>query len=422
VLAPAHALSPDAAVQSARARALGLPLHHVEDAAAWAARAASFPPDALVVDAVLGTGVEGGPRGLAAAVLAWLAASGLPIVAVDLPSGLDADGAHVPADVPSATRTYTLCRPKPCLVLEPAAARAGHWSVIDLGIPDALVSEEGADLSWTDAAEAARLLPARPADAHKGTFGHLLIVAGSVGKAGAAVLAARGALRAGVGLVTVACPAQARPEIAVQQAEVMTVALPEDPAHAPSLAGDRHAMAVGPGLGTGPDTRARVRALLSASKLPMVLDADGLNVSTIEQIRSDAARVLTPHPGEAARLRGITATEIQADRLGEARGLAAAAGAVVLLKGRRTVVASPDGRASFNGSGNPGMATAGTGDVLTGVVGAFLAAGLAPYDAARLAAFVHGDAGDRAASALGEDGMIASDLAARLPAAMRALR
>src|SRR4029079_9665293 len=150
---------------------------------------------------------------------------------------------------------------------------------------------------------------------------------------------ARGALRAGVGLVTVACPAQARPEIAVQQAEVMTVALPEDPAHAPSLAGDRHAMAVGPGLGTGPDPRARVRALLSASKLPLVLDADGLNVSTVEQIRSDAPRVLTPHPGEAARLRGVTATEIQADRLGEARGLASAAGAVVLLKGRRTVVA-----------------------------------------------------------------------------------
>jgi hypothetical protein len=206
-------------------------------------------------------------------------------------------GAHVPADVPSATRTYTLCRPKPCLVLEPAAARAGHWSVIDLGIPDALVAEEGADLSWTDAAEAARLLPARPAGAHKGTFGHLLIVAGSVGKAGAAVLAARGALRAGVGLVTVACPAQARPEIAVQQAEVMTVALPEDPAHAPSLAGDRHAMAVGPGWAPDRTPARRVRALLSASKLPMVLDADGLNVSTVEEIRSDAPRVLTPHPG-----------------------------------------------------------------------------------------------------------------------------
>jgi NAD(P)H-hydrate epimerase len=308
-------------------------------------------------------------------------------------------------------------------VLEPAAERAGRWTVIDLGIPDWLVAEERVDLTWTDAAEAARLLAVRPPGAHKGTFGHLLIVAGSPGKAGAAVLAARGALRAGTGLVTVACPAEVRAEVAMQQAEVMTVPLPARPEDAPSLAEGRDALAVGPGLGTGNDARAQVEALLGHARAPLVLDADGLNVTSVEGLlRSDAPRVLTPHPGEAARLRKTTATEIQADRIGHARTLAQATGAVVLLKGRRTVIAAPDGRAAFNATGNPGMATAGTGDVLTGVVGAFLARGLAPFDAARLAAFVHGDAGDRAACDLGEDGMIASDLAARLPAALRALR
>lgn len=422
VLAPAQALSPDAAVQLARAHALGLAVHHVEDDAAWAAWAASLPAGAVVVDALLGTGVEGGPRGLLAVVLAALAGREAEIVAVDLPSGVDADSGALSGLIPAAARTYTLCRPKPCLVLEPAAERAGRWTVIDLGIPDSLVAEERSELTWTDAAEAARLLPSRPPGAHKGTFGHLLIVAGSPGKAGAAVLAARGALRAGAGLVTVACPDEVRAEIAGQQAELMTVSLPARAEDAPSLAEGRDALAVGPGLGMGDAARARVEALLAHARAPMVLDADGLNVTTVARLRSDATRVLTPHPGEAARLRGTTAAEIQADRLGHARGLAQSTGAVVLLKGRRTVIAAPDGRAAFNASGNPGMATAGTGDVLTGVTGAFLARGLAPFDAARLAAFVHGDAGDRAAAALGEDGMIASDVAARLPESLRGLR
>jgi len=422
VLAPAHALSPDAAVQLARARTLALSVQHVEDAEGWTRWAASHPAEAVVVDALLGTGIEGGPRGLTATALAWLAARHAEIVAVDLPSGLDADRGDVQGTIPAAALTYTLCRPKPCLVLDPAGEHAGHWTVVDIGIPDALVAEEAAELSWTDAEEAARLLPERPAGAHKGTFGHVLVVAGSVGKGGAAVLAARGALRAGAGLVTVACPPEVRPEVAVQQAEVMTAVLSENPDALMRLAEGRDALAVGPGLGTGPEAQARVRALLAGARCPLVLDADGLNVSSLAELRSEAPRVLTPHPGEAARLRGTTAAEVQADRLGHARALATATGAVVVLKGRRTVVAAPDGRAAFNASGNPGMATAGTGDVLTGVVSALLARGLPPFDAARLAAFVHGDAGDRAAEELGQDGMIASDLAARLPAALRALR
>ena len=294
--------------------------------------------------------------------------------------------------------------------------------MIDIGIADDAVAAEGATLSLTGAREAARLLPPRPPDAHKGTFGHLLVVAGSVGKAGAAVLVARGALRAGAGLVTVASPAAARAEVAVQQAEVMTEPLPPDGEGVLALARNRDALAIGPGLGMAPPVPALVRALLEGRDGPAVLDADGLNVSALAELRAQRPLVLTPHPGEAARLRGTTAAEIQGDRLGHARAIAAATGAVVLLKGRRTVVAAPDGRAAFNGSGNSGMATAGTGDVLTGVLGAFLARGMEAFDAARLGAFVHGDAGDRAAAVLGEDGMIASDLLAHLPAALRALR
>jgi NAD(P)H-hydrate epimerase len=297
------------------------------------------------------------------------------------------------------------------------------------------VAVERAALSLTDAREAARFLPRRPREAHKGSLGHLLIVAGSVGKGGAAVLVARGALRSGLGLVTVACPAAVRAEVAVQQAEVMTEPLPDEPGGALAaaaavpalaLARLRDALAIGPGLGTGPSTGSAVRALLSRRDCPAVLDADGLNVCAGQdgpaaEMRSPLPLVLTPHPGEAARLRGTTAAKIQADRLGHARGLAEATGAVVLLKGWRTVVAAPDGRAAFNASGNPGMATAGTGDVLTGVIGALLARGLPAFDAARLGAFVHGDAGDRAAAEMGEEGLIASDLLARLPAAFRSL-
>ena len=318
--------------------------------------------------------------------------------------------------------TYTLCRPKLALVLEPAASLAGRWRVLDIGIPDEAVDAAGSDLEWLDAAAVAPLLPPRPPDAHKGRFGHLLIVAGSRGKSGAAVLCARGALRAGVGLVTVATTRDAQPLVATQQAEVMTE-VASSASTALKLLSTRDAIAIGPGLGTSGAARTLVTTLLAKRKVPAVADADALNVFEGKRLRAGKLPlVITPHPGEAARLLGTTAAAVQADRLGAARRLAETTGAVVLLKGRHTLVAEPGGAAAFNSTGNPGMATAGMGDVLTGVLGALLARGIPARDAARLAAYVHGDAGDRAAKVRGQEGLIATDAVDALPAAWLALR
>jgi NAD(P)H-hydrate epimerase len=330
----------------------------------------------------------------------------------------------------------TLCRPKPCLVLEPAASHAGPWRVLDIGIPNEAVAAERADLEWFDAEAALRLVPTRPPDAHKGTMGHLLAVAGSRGKSGAAAILARAALRSGVGLVTVATPRSIQPLVAAAQSEIMTEPLAETRSGALGRAAavaalgllrTRDALALGPGVGTEVGTRAAVLSLLERRSGPAVLDADGLNAFATDRrprARLRAGRfplVLTPHPGEAARLLGTTAAAIQSDRLGNARRLAKETAAVVVLKGRRTLVAHPDGRASFNATGNAGMATGGTGDALTGILGALLARRLSEFDAARLGTYVHGAAGDDAAARLGEESLIAGDLIDALSQVWRSL-
>jgi ADP-dependent NAD(P)H-hydrate dehydratase / NAD(P)H-hydrate epimerase len=430
-------LSGDAAVNLSAARGSGLAVEEVPDRASWEAVRDVLARHPVVLDALLGTGIRGGARGLLAAVVTELNAAGAWVASVDLPSGLDTDRSTVEGPAVRASRTYTLCRPKPALVLEPAASFAGAWEVLPIGIPDEAVSEERPELEWLDRAAARALLPPRPRQGHKGTFGHLLAVAGSRGKSGAASLLARGALRSGVGLVTVACPASVQPLVARRQDEVMTEPLPETPsgalartaaAKARKLLEGRDALALGPGLGLAPETRAVVLALASAGA-PAVIDADGLNALALggarvmgRLVRLGAPRVLTPHPGEAARLLGSTTKAVQADRLEAARSLARASGAVVTLKGHRTVVAAPDGRAALSASGNPGMGTAGTGDVLTGVVGAFLARGMSAWDSGRLAVWIHGDAGDRAAAELGEEALTAGDLLAQLPETFKALR
>jgi NAD(P)H-hydrate epimerase len=425
---PVAALSGDARTMYAAALNAGVAIVEAFDDDGWPRVTTALETAVWVVDALLGTGIRGGARGWAATVIERVRDRGIRVAAVDLPSGLDADRPQIPGACLPATRTYTLCRPKIPLVFDPAAALAGRWEVVPIGIPDEAVAAEGVGLEWIDAARATSLLPRRPREGHKGTFGHLLLVAGSVGKAGAAVLAGRGALRGGVGLVTVAVPASVRPEVAVQQADWMTEALDE---HAGALSRaatsrvlelcrERQALAMGPGLGRSPGTRAAVAAILAGRTVPLVLDADGLAALAAGPAPAPPL-VITPHPGEAARLLDITSGDVQADRPAAARELARRYGATVLLKGRRTLTAAPDGRMSVNSSGNPGMGTGGTGDVLTGLLGAMLCRGLDGYDAARLAAFVHGDAGDRVAAELGEDGLIASDVAGAVALSLRDL-
>ncbi len=391
----------------------------------------------LIVDSLLGTGIRGGVRGVLADVVKMINGSGCKIVSVDLPSGLDADSLEVAGEPVRAAGTYTLCRPKLPLASGPTDAFAGEWTVIDIGVPDESVAHVGPDLEWLDETVAAGLLPSRLPESHKGTYGHLLAVTGSRGKGGAAVLVGRAALRSGVGLCTLAVPESMQMEVASEQAELMTEPLAETGSGTIStdavdtilaLAGSMDALALGPGLGSPEEIRETVAAVVSGSDLPLVIDADGLNA--LSAVKNGlkilegrkAVTVLTPHPKEAARLLGQEVREIQADRLNACRKLAKATGSVVVLKGHRTVIAGPDGTVSFNSTGNPGMATAGTGDVLTGIIGALLAGGCDPFDAARLGTYLHGLAGDLAASETGMDSLIASDLLNRLPGAIRRLR
>jgi len=272
------------------------------------------------------------------------------------------------------------------------------------------------------------LLPSRPFGSHKGNFGHLLVLAGAIGKTGAAALAAEAALRAGAGLVTLGVPTSLNDILEMKLTEAMTLPLPEaaaaralgKAAWAPivEFLEAKFTVALGPGIGTHPETRALVGQLVRDLAGPMVIDADGINnlVADTSYLKDAAGpRILTPHPGEMARLVGLSTPAVQARRLALARETAAKFGVTLVLKGAQTVVAAPDGRASLNSTGNPALASGGTGDVLTGLIGGFLAQGLAPWDAARLGVYLHGLAADFFVSRHGPRGMIAGDLLAVWP-------
>jgi NAD(P)H-hydrate epimerase len=411
------------------------------DVAAWdAARDVRERAD-LVLDALLGTGLRDAPSGLVARIIADLArTAGAPVVAVDIPSGLSSDSGDVTGETVRADLTVTFAAPKRGHVLPPACDRVGELIVADIGIPASVLAETGSRLWLLEARDAAAAYGPRKPDAHKGTFGHVLVIAGSIGKTGAAILSACGALRAGAGLVTVATPAPALPMVAAGRPELMTEPLPvggngglhgEALGRALALAKERDAVVLGPGLGQDPATREFVRGFIAGCDVPLVIDADGLNAlgpapssraSGADVLRKRSApTVVTPHPGEMARLIGSEAAEVQRRRLEVALEFAAQSGAVVVLKGHRTVVAGPDGRAAVNPTGNPGMATGGTGDVLSGILGALLARGLEPWVAATAAVYVHGLAGDVAARRLGQESLLAGDLIEALPEAIRSL-
>lgn len=397
---------------------------------AQSAQAPVFAGAHLVVDAVLGTGLSGPPRGPVRAVLEALNESGLPVVACDLPSGLSADSGEPLEVAARAAVTVTMGLPKVGFFTTAARSFLGHLLVADIGFPrDELTTPDAEDDVRLVVAGVARAwLPPRPRDVHKGRCGRVLVVGGSRGMVGAAALAALGALRAGAGLVRLAVPASLRSEAAALAPEVMTVGLPDGDGALTAeatpvvagLAGEADSMVLGPGLGRTGATAAFVAGLLSAVGLPLVVDADGLALLPGEAM--DRPAVLTPHPGEAGRLAGLDTAAVQADRRGVCRRLAAARAAVVVLKGAHTLTGGPSGTVWVNPTGNPAMATAGAGDVLAGVTGAFLAE--TPEDPARagaLAAYVHGLAGDLAPGAHPARGLVAGDLASGLPRAFEAL-
>lgn len=430
LLGDAASLSGDAATNLERARRAGVPLADRE----W-----QPPTRGIVLDAIFGTGLSRDVEGVEADWIRRInacradARGRVRVVSVDLPSGLCADTGAVLGSCIEADVTLTLGAPKVGLALEPGRSAAGRIWVASIGIGAPPADRLPRAELWTRAYAGSRL-PARPAAGHKGSFGHALIVAGSEGKTGAAALAAEGAARAGVGLVTIACPAGLNDILEIKCTEAMTapVADTAERAFAASavesilaLAATRDALGLGPGIGCSEETQALVVSLAKRLEGALVVDADALVpfAREPEWLRERRApTVLTPHPGEAARLLGIETSEVNRNRPAAARELATRLGSVVALKGAASVIAAPDGRIAINPTGGPALATGGTGDVLLGMVTGLLAQGLDAFEAAALAVFVHGAAADRLAQRAGASGHLAGEIAREIPAATADLR
>jgi hydroxyethylthiazole kinase-like uncharacterized protein yjeF len=408
---------------------LGITVVEVADSQAWELHFSEVSDCTLIVDAIFGTGLNAPLSGLIESVVADVNASGIPIVAIDLPSGLSADSPEPIGPSIEAGLTVTLAAPKLPLVLPPAEMRAGDIVIADIGIPgEVLESVDGPRVDLLTRGSMRELITPRTADSHKGDYGRVLIVAGSLGKTGAAHLSAIGALRSGAGLVTIATPASCQRVIAAMAPEYMTEALSETADGLDAEGVDRvlewarDVVAIGPGLGAAASTREFVRQLVDRATMPMVIDADGLNAFAGDPDRLAGREgrdvIITPHPGEMGRLVGMSTDEVQSSRLEVARNFAVAHHVYVVLKGHRTLIATPDEKVFINPTGNPGMATGGTGDVLTGMIAAWLAQLLDAEAACKLAVYLHGMAGDLAEADEGEVSMTASDVAGHLGDAM----
>ncbi len=383
--------------------------------------------DGFVIDALLGTGVSRDIEGHLADLIDVVNHVGVPILAIDIPSGLDADSGRPWGKAVCATATATFGHLKRGLLLHPGAELAGDVRVVSIGVPGFVSEKAGVDGRLVSESQVRPLVPNRPVDAHKGTFGHLLVVAGAFGKTGAAAMVGQAAMRVGTGLVTLATTSQAQQTLEAKCLEVMVDHIVER-VDAPltekvtkrlgQFLEGKQAVAVGPGLSTAAGISALVIRMLQTLEVPAVIDADGINILAKDPSgagRISAPMVFTPHPGEMARLMNKTVANVQADRIGIAREAAKWHHVVVVLKGAHTVIASPDGSAFINTTGNPGMASGGMGDVLTGIIGGLLAQRLEPLEAALLGVYLHGLAGDRAAKEVGLPGLIASDVIAELP-------
>lgn len=382
---------------------------------------------ALIVDAIFGTGLSSDVKGIHKITIDFINRMNKPVIAVDVPSGLDASNGKVLGSCVKAAITATMAVPKIGLCVYHGADYAGRVEMVDIGMPQHLL--EGEKIRWEllDAEGIKKILKPRQANSHKGSYGHLFVLAGSVGKTGAAAMTSMGAMRVGAGLVTLGIPKSLNSIMARKLTEVMTLPLAESSSGVLGYEAvesimpfirDKKVMVLGPGLtASEPVTRLIIR-LISESKIPLVIDADAVNclakdVGILKRVK--APIVITPHPGEMARLVGMTAKDVQEDRIGVASRFAKENKVIVVLKGARTIIAKPSGRIYINPTGNPGMATAGTGDVLAGMIGGFIAQGYSSIDAANMAAYLHGMAGDEVAKKKGQIGMMATDILNILP-------
>lgn len=433
VLAERTQVTGDAAVNLDALLKSGATVLFAPTAASLAHQLETVSDTALIIDAIFGNGLNSAVRGHYRDAIDWINQQLVSVIAIDLPSGIDATTGQILGAAVDADFTLTFAFAKLGQVSYPAQRYVGDLEVVDLGMPRILLESVCDQFCLVDGRVAAQLLPARPEDGHKGTFGHLLVVAGSEGKSGAARMCAEAALRCGCGLVSVASPCSAQRQIANGTPEVMTLVVPDvdgslcrDSFSKISSLWDQMAVvAVGPGLGTHPETQALVREIVQHCPCPLVLDADALNAiaHTPELLRERKGQtILTPHPGEMARLTGLSIEYIQNNRLEVARQFADDFHVNLLLKGARTVLADTTGRVWVNSSGNNGMASAGMGDVLTGMVAACVAQQQDVFSALALAAYLHGAAADLCLKKIGSVGYLATDVTSALPAARQHLK
>ena len=422
-------LTGDAAVNLAIWRNLGQKTYPVYQSNGVNLVKVSLMTTDLIVDAMYGTGFRGSVSERVGRIIELINSSSLPVVAVDVPSGLEADTGKVGGVCVKASATVTFGLPKVGMLLEQGADACGQLIVADISLPCPLLQSDENKKELLDEELIGRWMPRRRITAHKGDCGRVLVAAGSTGMIGAAILTATACLKTGAGLVTLAVPEDVHSIVSGRVPEVITLPLPAEngtlTAEAASVILEKlqnaDVLAVGPGLSMNPNITEMMLRLLPEADKPLVLDADALNAlagNTHIMSELNTPAVLTPHPGEMARLWGISAAEVQQQRLDITLKSAEQWGCTVLLKGAPTLIASPDGELYVNSTGNPGMATAGSGDVLTGVIAGLIAQGMPVHRAAAAGAYLHGLAGDKGSKQLGVYSLMAGDIINYLPDAI----
>ncbi len=414
-------------------RPLGIPVVELPDTKSFAKYQKGMLAIDLWIDGILGTGLKSDVRGYFKDIIAFINGLSKPVFAIDIPSGLNSDTGQPCGISIQAAATATFAYAKPGHILWPGAGFTGRLNIVDIGIPSHVAEDVAPKQQLITREKVRGYLTPRPADTHKGHTGHLLVVAGSPGKTGAAAMAATSAMRAGAGLVTLGVPASLNATLENLVLEAMTVPLTETAngtltENAASFIlkelQTKKCLALGPGLGTEPETMKLVHGLIQNSTVPIVLDADGINcltghTSILKNLQTPL--ILTPHPGEMARLIESTTFDVQSDRIGHARKFAQTFKVFCVLKGARTIIATPDGQAFVNPTGNSGMASGGMGDVLTGLIAGFIAQGLAPAVAAQTGVWLHGAAADDLAQKMGSYGYLASEVMHQIPQQIKRL-
>ncbi|MFH1481707.1 MAG: NAD(P)H-hydrate dehydratase, partial [Pseudomonadota bacterium] len=433
VLSRLASISGDALTNLDIIRRMNLEIKEVPDPEQWERCRQIMDECHYIIDGILGTGLNSPVRGFYRHVIEEANSMRKPIMAIDIPSGVHADTGQIMGTAIEAGLTVTFGFPKPGQLIFPGAGLVGRLTSVDIGIPEIIANRIPARYHMMEPIDFTNMSWSEKQDIHKGNRGHLLVLAGSTGKTGAATLTALGALRAGAGLVTVGVPKSLNPILENKLTEAMTVPLPETPEGSLSLAAENEigilmdgktALAIGPGISTHEETVSLIRHIIKKCPLPMVIDADGLNALSGEMgslAHCKGRVVLTPHPGEMGRLTGMTTAAIQADRIGIATRFAGEHGCCLVLKGAGTLVAEPEGRIYINPTGNPALSSGGSGDVLTGFIGGFLARRWPLVKAALGGVYLHGIAADLLAEEMGETGVLAGELHGMLPGIMHSL-